>query len=247
MKMRLTILTAIAATLAVSAQAADLPVFPVKASPVVQLPKGYPYGSNGFIFGLYTAGGGGTVNGVSVPGVNTNSLTTTQASIGATVGYGWGSRVSPFAFTVEQDVGVKNFNGSQNGLSLNGPLELETTFNAFTPLSTIANLLPGLPSWTVPPFAPLQPGVIASNIQSGIRVGWHWDDVSVNYPGLPQFREWSGAPVVGLVAMEQLSNGMALRAIGETIFPSKGVCVGPFKTMCAGTGQQYVAKIQALF
>ena len=46
------------------------------------------------------------------------------------------------------------------------------------------------------------------------------------------------APMIGLVAMEQLSNGLALRSWIKTVFPEKGVCVGPIGSACSGLGQQ---------
>jgi hypothetical protein len=147
---------------------------------------------------------------------------------------------SPVAYSVEADFGWTNFNGNTAGLSLSGPLAFEQRFVVFTPLASMLNLLPNFPNLgTVPPFPPLQPGLTASNMQIGLMAGMDENDISPNFPGLATAREWRIAPMVGLVAMEQLSNGVALRTWVKTVFPDKSVCVGPIGAdACAGLGQQ---------
>jgi hypothetical protein len=221
-----------------SAFAADLPV---KTPAVSWLPNGYPYQSSGPIFGIYVEGGASSVNGATVPGVNANSLTTTQANIGATFGWAWGSKTSSFAYTIEQDVGFTNFNGSAAGLNISGPLETETRLTAWTPFANILALLPGWANWTVPPFAPLPSGTVASNLQSGLFVGAHGNDISLNFPGLVSNREWRFSPVIGVAAMEQLSNGTALRAFAKVVMQDKGLTIGPIgKQATGGLGPQYM-------
>jgi hypothetical protein len=204
--------------------------------------KSYPYGSSGFFVGLFTEGGAGQVTG-SVPGVNSASLTSTQAGAGLTVGYAWGQAGSPVAFSVEGDFGWTNFNGSSPGFSLSGPAAFEQRFMMFTPLTSLSslNLLPGLGTalGTVPPFPALGAGVSASNLQVGLMAGIDENDISANFVGLPANREWRIAPMVGLVAMEQLSNGTAVRSWAKTVFPERGVCAGPLANACVNEGQQF--------
>lgn len=240
---RMIMLAALASCCAVSALAADLPLkAPPAASGVAAIFKGYPYGTSGLFVGIFTEGGAGAVNGATAPGVASASLTSTQAGVGATIGYSWGWKNSPVAFSAEGDFGWTNFNGTNAGLSMSGPAAFEQRIVAFTPLATMLSMLPNGPNFgTVPPFQPLQPGLFASNLQMGLFAGIRENDISLNFPGLTSNREWRVAPVVGLMAMEQLSNGTALRSWIKTVFPDKGVCAGPVKNACGGLGQQYLA------
>lgn len=226
------------------ARAADLPM---KAADWQQAFKGYPYGSSGLFFGVFTEGGGGPVT-ATVPGVGAASLTTTSATIGGTIGYAWGAKNSPVAFSLEGDFGFTNFNGNTQGLSLSGPLTFEQRFVAFTPIASLLNLLPNFPSLgTIAPFPALQSGLTASNLQMGLFAGIRESDISPNFPGLAANREYRIAPVAGIMAMEQLSNGAALRAWVKTVFPEKGVCVGSVVGACENTGQQVLAGVGVYF
>ena len=165
MRKLLPILGLLAAT---SAFAADMPV---KAPPLNPIYTGYPYGSSGLFYGIYTEGGGGPVNG-SATGVASASLVELSAGVGATVGYAWGAKGSPVAYSIEGDVGYTNFNGSVAGFSMGGPLSVEVRGVAFTPLANFTQYLPNLPSWgTVPPFNALPAGVTASHTQIGLMAG----------------------------------------------------------------------------
>jgi hypothetical protein len=197
----------------------------------------YPYGSSGFFVGIFTEGGSGSVNG-SVAGANTASLTSTQAGAGLTIGYAWGKAGSPIAISVEGDFGWTNFNGSQSGLSLSGPASFEQRFVIFTPLASMLNMLPLLNSalGTVPPFPTLTAGLTASNLQVGLMAGIDENDISVNFPGLASNTEWAIAPMIGLVAMEQLSNGTAVRSWIKNVFAERSVCAGPVANACASRG-----------
>lgn len=232
----------------VSAFSADLPVkTPPLASGIDSLFKGYPFGTSGFIVGIYTEGGGGSVN-ATVPGVGPASLTTTTAGIGGTIGYSWGHKNSPFAYSVEADFGWTNFNGSAQGLSLSGPVAFEQRFVVFMPLASIMSLLPNLPNLgTVAPFNPLPAGVTASNLQMGLMAGLDERDIGNAFAGIGQFREWRVSPMLGVVAMEQLSNGTALRSYLKTLFPDKSVCAGPVPGACANLGQEVRAGVSVLF
>lgn len=226
-----------------AARGADLSV---KASPFFS--SAYPYQSSGIFFGAYTAGTGGSV-AATVPGVGPSSLTTTTAAVGGTVGYAWGQRGSPVAYTIEGDFGVTNFNGNNQGLSLQGPLEAALRFSIFTPWTNLATMLPNFPNLfgTVPPFPVLQPGVTASNLQMGIGFGPKFKDVSLGFAGLTAGKVWRIEPAIRLIAMEQLSNGTAMRAYVETAFPDKGKIFGVTPGASATLGTEVTAGIQVLW
>jgi hypothetical protein len=229
-----------------AAHAADLPVKAPPTSP--WFTNAYPYQSSGFFFGAYTEGSGGSV-AATVPGVAAASLTTTTAAIGGTVGWAWGQKNSPIAYTIEGDFGVTNFNGNNAGLSLQGPLSFEQRVTIFTPLNNLLNLFPNLPALfgTVPPFQALPAGVTASNLQSGIAAGIKEKDISAAFAGVTANKVWRVEPVIRLVAMEQLSNGSALRAYAEVGFPDKGKIFGPVPGTSAVLGPEYTAGVGVLW
>ena len=238
------VLALAACAAASSAMAADMPV----KSPLGSLANGYPYQSSGFYFGVYTEGGGGSVNG-SVPGVGPASLTTTSADIGGSIGYAWGSKGSSVFLAAEAMFGWTNFNGSAQGFSLNGPASFEQRFKIGTPLAGILNLLPNLPSLgTVAPFPVVPVGVTTTPAQAYFMVGVHEQDISLNFPGLASGREWRIAPSIGIGLMEQWSNHIAVDAWVETIFPDKAACIGPAgSAACGGLGQQVKAGLTFLY
>lgn len=225
--------------------AADMPV---KAPTSGLFSAKYPYQSSGLFFGAYTEGTGGSV-AATVPGIGPASLTTTTAAIGGTVGYAWGQKGSPVAYTVEGDFGVTNFNGNNSGLSLQGPLSFEQRVTVFTPFNNLLNMLPNLPNilGTVPPFPALEPGVTASNLQMGFAAGIKEKDVSLGFAGLTSGKVWRVYPAIRVVAMEQLSNGTALRAYVETAFPDKGKLFGPIPGTSAVLGTEVTAGVGVLW
>jgi hypothetical protein len=223
--------------LSVPAMAADMAL---KAQPPV-ISNGYPYGSSGLFFGAYTEGGGGSVNG-SVPGVASASLTDTQAGLGFTVGYAWGTKGSPFAYTIEGDAGWTNINGSNQGFSASGPLHFEQRAIAWTPAANVIAQIPFFKSLAaqIPPFLTPNVGTTTSNLQFGVGAGADENDISMAFPGLASNREWRIAPMVGLFSMEQVSDGTALRSWAKVDFPQQSVCAGPIgKTACGGLSTQF--------
>jgi hypothetical protein len=247
MKIIFRVLAFASAFIAGAAAAADLPLA-VKAQPSSLFSAAYPYQTSGPIFGIYTAGTGGSVN-ATVPGVGAASLTTTTAEIGGTVGYAWGQKGSPIAYTIEGDFGFTNFNGNTAGLSLQGPLSFEQRVTIFTPFNNLVAMLPNLPNLfgTVPPFPPLQPGVTASNLQMGFAVGVKEKDISTSFIGLSANKVWRVEPALRLVAMEQLSNGSAIRAYVETAFPDKGKVFGPVPGASVVLGTEVTAGVGVMF
>lgn len=228
-------------------RAGDVNAPAIKAPALQSVFNGYPYGSSGLFFGVFTEGGGGPVT-ANVPGIGSASLTSTSGGIGGTIGYAWGAKNSQVAFSLEGDFGFNNFNGNTPGLSMSGPLSFEQRFVAFTPLASLLSLLPNFPSLgTIAPFPSLQPGLTASNLQMGLFAGVRETDISPNFVGLPANREYRIAPVIGIMAMEQLSNGSAMRAWVKTVFPDKGICAGPVANACENTGQQVLAGVGVYF
>ncbi len=234
----------LAASFVAPAGAADLPV----KAPSGILSGIYPYQSSGMFVGAYTEGGGGSVS-ATVPGVGAASLTTTTAGLGLTLGYAWGQRGSPIAYSIEGDFGFTNFNGNNAGLSLQGPLSFEQRFVIFAPWANIMSVLPNLPNLfgTVPPFPSLQPGVTASNLQMGLAFGVKEMDRSLAFAGLTSNKVWQIEPVIKLIAMEQLSNGSALRAWVGVGFPDKGRLIGPVPGTSAVRGPEVLAGVGAYF
>ena len=236
--------------LSVPAFAADMAV---KAPPINPIYTGYPYGTSGLFYGAYLEGGGGPVNGAAnntITGVSTAGLVELSAGFGFTLGYAWGSPNSAIAYSIENDIGMTNFNGSSQGFSAGGPLEGEVRVVAFTPLANISQYIPGIGSLgTLPPFNALPAGVTASHTQVGLMAGMHWNDISLDFQGLSSNKEFRAAPMIGIVQMEQLSNGLALRTYVKTIFPSQSLTVGPVPTKTAngGLGQQVLAGASLLF
>jgi hypothetical protein len=226
-----------------AAQAADLSV---KAFPAI--PTAYPYQSSGLFFGIYTEGGGGSVS-ATAPGVNPASLATTDAGIGATLGYAIGQKGSQFAYTFEADFGFTNFNGNNAGFALQGPLSFEQRFVVWTPFSNLSQLLPNLPNifGTVPPFPGLAPGVTASNLQTGLAFGVREKDVSLSFAGVQANKEWLVEPVIKAMAMEQLSNGTALRAWAGVTIPTQGHFIGPVPGSTAKLGPEVLAGVGVYF
>lgn len=245
MFVRKTSLAVIAAALmSVQAFAADV----ATKAPSSFLTSAYPYQSSGLFVGLYTEGGGGSVAAI-VPGVGAASLTTTSAGLGATIGYAWGQKGSALAYTVEGDFGFTNFNGNNAGLSLQGPLSFEQRFVIFAPWANIMAALPNFPNLfgTVPPFPSLQPGVTASNLQMGLAFGVKEKDISSAFAGVASNKVWRVEPVIKLIAMEQLSNGTALRAWVGVGLPDRGAIIGPVPGSSVTLGPEVMAGVGAFF
>lgn len=182
-----------------------------KAAPSAWSLGAYP-ALNGVIVGIYTEGGGSSVN-ASVPGVPSASLTTTTAAIGATVGYMYTPKGGNVSFSFEEDFCAKNFNGSNAGLSLQGPLCFEQRVMAFAPWQNLLAALPNIPN----PFSSIsafsfQPGVTpVGNMIAGIGVGAYERDISTAFAGVQANKIWMANPELVFMNVQPLSNGTALR------------------------------------
>jgi hypothetical protein len=227
--------------------AADLPVkAPVPASAWL---NGYPYGSSGLYVGLYTEGGGGSVT-ASVPGIASASLTTTTASIGATVGYAWGSKNSPFAYAIEGSACATNFNGANQGFALAGPLCFEQMGFIWMPVSLIQSTFSLLnipnPFSSIAPFPVNPTGITASNIQAGFGAGAIERDMTIAYLGVGSNKVWAVAPQIEFALMEQLSNGSALQEYVKVRLQAKEILFGATQS-AATPSTEIIAGVKVLF
>lgn len=204
------------------AAAADLST----KAPSVSFTGVYPYDNSGFFVGLFTEGTGGSV-AASAPGVNSASMTTTTGALGLTAGYAWGRKASPVAYTLEGDVKFQNFNGNNAGFALQGPLAFAVRGVVFAPWNNLFGALAiSNPFSNVPPFPAMQPGVTSSNMQFGIGGEVAFNDVSIAYLGVGSNKVWQVEPKLVFVQMEQLSNGIAVRAFEKVGFPTSGAIIG---------------------
>lgn len=239
---------ALAAILVTPAIAADIST---KAPKAFGLTDAYPYQSSGLFFGVFTEGAGGSV-AATVPGVGPSSLTTTTGAIGGTLGYAWGRKGSAIAYSIEGDFAFTNFNGNNTGLALQGPLMFEQRFVVFAPWANLMNLVPNLTGGlfggaSVPPFPGLPAGVTASNLQMGIAAGVREKDISTSFAGLNANKVWRVEPVIKLIAMEQLSNGTAVRAWVGVGLADKGKVFGPVPGASVTLGPEILAGVGAYF
>lgn len=194
-----------------AAHAADIGSAPkiVKATPVV-------YQLDGAFFGAYTEAGGGPV-AASVPGVNSASLTTTSAAIGLTAGYAHRFN-NGLVGTIEADICAKNFNGSNAGFSLSGPLCFEQRAMIFAPTDVIMNALSFLSIPNV--FANLAAIVVPSGqtIQTsylGVGAGAYWNDMTVAYNGVGANKVWAVNPELVVMKMDLITNHTMLRSFAK--------------------------------
>ena len=234
-------LAALAMLIGGAALAADLPV----KAPASAWLNGYPYGSSGLYVGILTEAGGGHVT-ASVPGVNSASLTTTTAGIGANVGYAWGSPTSQLAYAIEGKVTATNFNGANQGFAVSGPVSFEVTGLVWMPVSLIQSAFTAInvpnPFSTIAPFPTNPAGITASNIQAGFGAGFRADDVTLAYQGAGSNKVWAFSPKIEFDLMEQLSNRSAIREYVETVFQANGALIGANQSKIT-LGTKYLAGV----
>lgn len=229
----------LSALLAPSARAADV-LSPVKAAALPQA-----YGTSGLYFGIFTEGGGGSVD-ASVAGVNTASLVTNQIGIGAAVGYAW-SMPAAGAFMALEGMGkVNNFNGSAPGFAWNGPASFTERFKIGVPLDKVLAVIPNLGLPTAAPFPVLPAGTTLLNTKSYLFGAFHQDDNSYAVAGLPKFSALKLSGGIGTGVIGQLSNGTALDAWAEVVFANSSRCFGVIK-VCANEGNKYLIGLGVWF
>jgi len=220
------LLAFMAAAAAQTTATSTTPTFPTKA-PAYTLPT-YP-ALNGFIFGVFTEGGGASVN-ASAPGVPAASLTTTTAGIGATFGYMWTPRNSPLSISLEGDIEAQNFNGNNAGFSVSGPLALEQRAMLFTSAANVQTLFTAIPN--IPNiFAQISPFTIPNGFVGtgknlmGIGVLVREADVSQAFQGVQAGKVWRENLGIVAMAVQPTTNGGAFReyvkfdfGTGSTLF-----------------------------
>lgn len=200
----------------VPAAASD--VLPAKAPAAATINFTYPT-LNGMIVEVFTEGGGSSVN-ASVPSIPSASLTTTMAGVGLTTGYMWTPRNSAVSFSLENHFEAQNFNGSNAGLSVAGPLREEVALIMWAPWSKVTAALPSI--WN--PFASisaftLPSGFVASgNAIMGLGGYYTVADISSAFQGLQAGHEWRGNPGLEAIVAQPLSGGGAIRAFAKWDF-----------------------------
>jgi hypothetical protein len=167
---------------------------------------------NGLIVGLYTEGGGSSVS-ATAPGVPAASLTTTSAAIGATVGYMFTPRGNNISYSVEADIGARNFNGNNAGFALSGPLTFEQRVMVYAPWQKLLSALPSFPN----PFSSISAFSLPSGVTTagamvaGIGAGFYEQDISTAFAGVQSGKVWRVNPELVFMNVQPLSNGTALR------------------------------------
>lgn len=222
------------------AMAGDIagPAAAVKAAPV------QAFGTSGLYFGIFTEGGGGSVN-ASVAGVNQASLTTNQIGIGGAVGYAWSLQNSAF-MAIEGMAKVNNVNGSAAGFSWDGPASFTERFKIGVPLDKVLAVIPNLGLPTAAPFPVLPQGTTLLNTKSYLFGAFHQDDNSYSVAGLPAFSAVKLSGGVGTGMIGQLSNGTALDAWAEVVFANSAHCFGAVR-VCGNEGNKYMAGLGVWF
>lgn len=182
---------------------------------------------NGLIVGIYTEGGGSSVS-ATAPGVPPASLTTTSAAIGVTAGYMFTPRGNNISYSIEADVGARNFNGNNAGFALSGPLTFEQRFMVFAPWSKLLAALPSFPN----PFSSISAFTLPSGtapvgpMLAGIGGGFYEQDISTAFAGVQSNKVWRVNPELVFMNVQPLSNGTALRGWVKVDFNSSGKILG---------------------
>lgn len=215
------ILAAAAALSSLPAVASDLPT----KAPNFSLGT-YPT-MNGLIVGVFTEGGGSSVT-ATAPGVPAASLTTTTASIGATVGYMFTPRGNNISYSVEADVSARNFNGNNAGFALSGPLSFEQRVMVYAPWQKLLAALPSFPN----PFSGISAFTLPSGVApagaplAGIGFGFYEQDISTAFAGVKSGNVWRANPELVFMNVQQLNNGAALRGWIKVDFNSGSKILG---------------------
>ena len=250
MKMRTTLL-AFMASLAMSAAAFAADVLPAKAPAAATINFTYPT-INGVIVEDFTDGGGSSVN-ATVPGVPPASLTTTNAGVGGTVGYMRTPRNSPVSLSFESSVEAQNFNGSNAGLSVQGPLRLQEAIIAWAPWSKVTAALPQI--WN--PFSSISTFTLPANFTAQgnalLGLGFYYgaQDISSAFQGLQAGHEWRGNPGLEAIIAQPVVGGGAIRIAAEWDFLANSTIFGSLPknqvTTAALAGNGYRMRIGYAF
>jgi len=214
-----------------TAYAADVPLPPVKARPLL---AGYPVGC-GFYYGAGTAGSAGAVNGAAV------GTQIVQGELDAIIGY-----TCPFAqdafWFAEGSIGFDNINGSANGIALSGPMVLRQRVGAGSPLNSVFN--PFGTSLALPSL-PLLPNGVTAN---GTALPYLWAGLE-EHDMTPQFTAngskniWAISAGFGIGMLTRLSNNVVVDTWAGYEPRSQTFCPGNGQVACASLGNRGVVGV----
>lgn len=220
------LLIAASAALCFSSAALAADNLPTKAPAAATINFTYPT-LNGVIVEIFADGGGSSVN-ASVPGIPSSSLTTTNAGVGLTVGYMYTPSRSPVSFSTEGSFEVQNFNGSNAGLSVQGPLRAQLAEIIWAPWSRVSAALPQL--WN--PFSSIStftlPAGFTAQGNALLGLGFYYAaaDISSAFQGLQAGHEWRGNPGLEAIIAQPLVGGGAFRVAAEWDFLASSTIFG---------------------
>lgn len=216
-----------------AALAADMPIKAPLASPA-------PGFDSGWEFGVFGEGGGGNVKG-SIAGVNPNEIVTNQAGVYGQVGYIWSKPGGTLFYELRGDLGFRNLNSSQPGLSLSGPLSGDFGIEVGAPTNLLLSVLPSLGLPTAASWPVLPNGATVTNTRTSIAVLAHFDDISADVIGMGSSnRAWRVAPKLEALLSGQVSNGTVLKAWTYVTLTDRAGCIGPGSALgCVGLGPQF--------
>jgi len=218
-----------------SAVAADLPT---KANAFK--PRDIPTTGCGTYMTLGAAGGAGSISNSPVPGASV-----VQGEIGA--GFGYTCAMSPTSlWFAEGSIWLANLNGSTNGFSLSGPLDV--MIRAGYGNSAITSILGsiGFGGIAVPSLPVLPIGVTSGTPVPYAALAGHFQDVSSQFIDantgnvFTANKVWEAAPAFQIGAWSRLSNGTVADVYGEYQVRTSGACFGGgLSGLCPGMGNVY--------
>lgn len=225
------------------ATAADLPV-----KPRALTPNAVPTNGCGPFFGFGTSGQAGVVNNSPVPGASI-----VQGELGVHAGYACINPDGSFYFG-EADFNWVNGNGSTNGLSLTGPVDLFQRVGYGSPIiTTILTSFPGLNGLQPPPFPIMPTGVTAGPAVPYIYGGVHEQDVSAQFinPATGTVfgtnKIWGLSGELGVGFWSRWSNNVVADVSAGYRLQSTGVCIGLPGGQCPGMGNMWTAGVKFHF
>jgi hypothetical protein len=205
-------------------------------APQAVAPFANGYTGAGPYFGIYTDGAVGAINGAPV------GTTVTQAEVGGLLGYSWTLGPNAYAFA-EAMFGWTNLNGSTQGFSLTGPIDLEQRVALGTPLNSLLSLFPNLGLPSVPTLPILPAGVTSGPQHPYLFVAAHEQDVSALF-NKGTAEAWLFAPAIGIGAISTTSNGIGLDVWAEAQLDSNAVCI---RAVCSNLGTVFRVGLAAKY
>lgn len=228
-----------------SASAADLRV-KRKDTPPAPVTNPFQYPATGPYAYIGTEAGAGSAN-VTVPGLNSNSITTTTADVHIGAGYVWSVPNTSMFYGCQGRVGWQNFNGDTQGFSFSGPLALEQSCYFGIPAQALLAALPNIFTGITPPPFIAPAGTTIANTNWALHLTIDERDISLNFADAAN-KDWAFAWGVKLEQQNLLSNGLMAGVFGKIRFDSMGACIGPqVAGACAKLGTSYLGGIDFKF